>query len=71
MNDKQKLELISNELTAIRNSCLEALDGTWDHRSAEGEEAFSPMADSCEVIASLLGLELPGYEKSEGEEDEY
>jgi len=70
MTEQQKLELIRNELTALRNSCREALDGTWDHTTAEGQEAFEPMADSCETIAKLLGIDLPEYEPSEGDDDE-
>ena len=57
MTRKQK-QIISEELETLRNSCLEGLDETWDCSTKEGREGFQPMADSCEKIAAILGIDL-------------
>lgn len=54
---KQKQE-IAGRLERLRNSCLEGLDETWDCSTKEGREAFDPMAESCEKIADILGINL-------------
>lgn len=69
-NDKApNLDLVLDLLTALRNSCEEALDGTWDHTTSEGEEGFLCMARDCENIAKELGLNLPPYEPKKEEEE--
>lgn len=56
-----KLDLVKDLLTAVRNSCEEALDGSWDHTTREGQEAFRPMIEDIEKAASELGIDLPPY----------
>lgn len=48
-------------LMALRNSCYEGWDGTWDVSTREGRGAFLCMADDCEDIARELGIELEPY----------
>lgn len=57
-------------LVALRNSCYEGEDGTWDCTTDEGRESFIPMAESCETIARLLKVEMPEYESDQDEEDD-
>ncbi len=69
-NDKTpNLESVLELLTCLRNSCENALDGSWDHTTPEGKEGFRYMADDCERIAGELGLTLPPYESENGKED--
>jgi len=49
-------------LMALRNSCYEGWDGTWDVSTGEGRDAFLCMADDCEDIARELGIELEPYD---------
>lgn len=62
------LDKVKQLLTLVRDSCEEALNGKWDHRSKEGEEAFQPMIDDIEEAAKELGIELPPYEDDEDDE---
>ena len=55
---------IKELLISLRDSCYEGVDGSWDCSTDEGKESFIPMADSCEEIASLLGIELPEHPNS-------
>lgn len=59
---------IKNLLTSLRNCCDEALDGTWDHTTSEGEEGFEAMISDIEEISSELDIELPPYYKNDEEE---
>ena len=58
------VQRIKELLIAVRDSCYEGVDGTWDCSTDEGKESFIPMADDCEEIASLLGIELPEHPNS-------
>ena len=53
---------IREQLQCLRDSCLQAIDGSWDIRGFEAEEGFEAMADGAERIASLLGLRLADYD---------
>ena len=53
---------IQEQLQCLRDSCLQAIDGSWDIRGFEAEEGFEAMADGAERIASLLGLRLADYD---------
>lgn len=62
---------ITDKLTSLRNSCLEAIDGTWD----KSREGFEAMEGVCYMIADILKIKLPGYSgpdpsEFEDEEDE-
>ena len=61
--DTMDVQRIKELLIALRDSCYEGVDGSWDCSTDEGKESFIPMADSCEEIASLLGIELPVQER--------
>lgn len=62
---KKKVDLkrLENILTALRNSCEEALDGTWNHSTKEGSDAFNDMVRDCEEVAHELGIKLKPYKK--------
>lgn len=60
-------ETINKCLTALRNSCVEGRDGTWDITTDEGLEGFDFMVWDCEWIATKLGIELPEYQSDSGE----
>jgi len=60
--DAMDVQRIKELLIALRDSCYEGVDGTWDCSTDEGKESFIPMADDCEEIASLLGIELPEHD---------
>lgn len=64
------LSVIKMKLQNLRNSCYEGLDGTWDCSTDEGKESFEPMAESCEEIATLLGIQLEDYEPIDDESDD-
>ncbi len=53
------LAQVVDNLTNLRMSCQEGLDGTWDCSTEEGREGFEAMIDACDEIAKLLGIELP------------
>jgi len=62
---------IREQLQCLRDSCLQAIDGSWDIRGFEAEEGFEAMADGAETIASLLGLRLADYDPDwNGDDDE-
>ena len=67
--DTMDVQRIKELLIVLRDSCYQGEDGTWDCSTDEGKESFIPMADSCEEIASLLGIELPEYVNED--EDEF
>lgn len=62
------LDKVKYLLTLVRNSCEEALDGTWDHTTSEGEEGFRPMIEDIEEAARELGIDLPPYYPNNEEE---
>jgi hypothetical protein len=65
------LDKVKDLLTLVRNSCEEALDGSWDHTTSEGQEAFRPMADDIEEAARELGIDLDPYQpRNDGGDDE-
>ena len=49
---------ILNHLVTLRASCEEGMSGEWDSGSQEGREAFQPMIDEIESIASELNIDL-------------
>jgi hypothetical protein len=69
--DTMDVQRIKELLIALRDSCYEGVDGSWDCSTDEGKESFIPMADSCEEIASLLEIELPEYVNEDEDEDEF
>lgn len=69
MESNQK-EKIKNLLQALRDSCKEGYDGSWDCSTDEGKEGFMIMAVDCEVIAEELGIELEPYENDNDESDD-
>ena len=64
------VQRIKELLIDLRVSCYQGEDGSWDCSTDEGKESFISMADSCEQIASLLGIELPEYVNEDEDEDE-
>lgn len=60
------LEEVGAILQRVRDSCYQALDGSWEIN----DEGFELMAESCANISTLLGIKLGHYEKEEdGDED--
>jgi hypothetical protein len=65
------LDKVKYLLTLVRNSCEEALDGSWDHTTSEGQEAFRPMSEDIEEAARELGIDLDPYQpRNDGGDDE-
>lgn len=62
---KKKVDIakLKTLLTAVRNSCEEGLDGSWDCTTNEGRESFEAMSVDCEEIAAELGVKLKPYSK--------
>jgi len=69
MLTSEEKEKIRDILTRLRNSCNEGRNEIWDCSTPEGREAFEPMEDDCEEIATLLGIELRPFYSDESEED--
>jgi len=67
MATAEEKEKMKDILTRLRNSCLEGLAQVWDCSTDEGRESFEPMADDCEELANLLGIELEPFESDEDE----
>ena len=63
------VQRIKELLIALRDSCYEGADGSWDCSTDVDKESFILMADDCEEIASLLGIELPEHEEDEEDEE--
>lgn len=72
MATAEEKEKMKDILTRLRNSCLEGLQQIWDCSTDEGRESFGPMADECEELAKLLGVELEPFDEDELEDtDEF
>jgi len=67
MTTPEEKEKMKDILTRLRNSCLEGMTQVWDCSTDEGRESFAPMADDCEELAKLLGIELEPFESDEDE----
>ena len=50
-----------DKLVALRNSCQEGLDGTWDCGTAEGKESFQPMIDDLELAIAAEQARLKDW----------
>ena len=62
---------LTEELQLLRDSCLNALDGSWDIHAPEWQEGFESMANGVEALAKLLGLTLDDYDPNwNGDYDE-
>jgi hypothetical protein len=48
------LKAIKMKLQCVKNSCQEAIDGTWD----KSDSGFEAMQYQLDEIAKLLGMEL-------------
>lgn len=68
-NKQIDIQKVKNLLQALRDSCKEGNDGSWDCSTDEGREGFQIMAVDCEVIAEELGIELAPYEPQDCNQD--
>ena len=57
---------VRDELQAIRDSCLEGMDGSWQ----VNDEGLEAMAAGIETVAGLLGVELVEYRPEEEKEED-
>jgi len=67
MATAEEKEKIKKILTRLRDSCLDGLLQIWDCSNDEGRESFEPMANDCEELAKILGIELEPFEVDEDE----
>jgi hypothetical protein len=71
MENKQiDIQKITHLLQALRDSCLQGEDGSWDCSTDEGKEGFQVMAVDCEVIAEELGITLTPYEPDDSDNED-
>ena len=67
---RAELDTAKELLQALRNSCYEGLDGTWDCSTDDGKEGFDDMALICHKIAEILKIQLDDYEAKQDEDEE-
>ncbi len=67
---KIDVKKVKAEIQSLRDSCQQAMDGSWDYNSGEGSEGFEAMSDGCETLAKMLGIKLDEYVNEDDEEDE-
>lgn len=66
----KKKKLIQEHLQALRDSCYQGFDGSWDCSTDEGKEGFNAMADSVEEVAKMLEIDLKPYVNNQEQEEE-